>query len=107
MVEPAARNVSRVTSDLFSAVAAPTQTQVTAANTMNQYPNSGESGLAGIGALPVDSHNAKIPNAIQNAPHMPWTAVATPSLALNAHIPARNCASPPKIAANGTSNIAV
>src|SRR5579875_2763129 len=51
-----------------------------------------------------------MPKAIQNDPHMPCIAVAMPSRARKPHMPARNCASPPKTAANGnmyTSEVAL
>ena len=64
-----------VTTHLFSAPAAAMHTQVMAASTMNQYPNSGNTGPDGCGALPLDIINVRISNAIQNAllPGLLWT----------------------------------
>jgi hypothetical protein len=45
----------------------------------------------------------RIPKAIQKEPQAPWIAVASVSLTRKAHMPAMNCATPPKIAANGQS----
>src|SRR5579863_946589 len=100
MVDPAARNVKKVTNPRFSATAAATATQVIAASTMNQKPISGQRPDGGE-SLPTAKITFRTPYAIQNEPHIPWIAVATPSRALYAHMPAKNWARPPKIAANG------
>jgi hypothetical protein len=88
----------------LSASAARNPDAVIAPSAKNQNPSSGLWNH-GVGACsaPAAIMMLRIPYASQNAPHMPCMAVAIASRARYAHMPARNWARPPNIAANGAS----
>src|ERR687888_644955 len=102
--EPAARVPSTAARLRLSASEARNPDAVIAPRAKNQNPSSGlwNHGVADFKACAA-TRMLRIPYASQNAPHMPCIAVAIASRALYAHIPARNWARPPNIAANGAS----
>src|ERR671938_1772303 len=104
MPEPVASDASTANSPRLSASDASAPDAVTQARAKNQNPSAG-SWYHGFGAAsaPAATRMLRIPYASQKAPHVPCIAVATASRARYAHMPARNCASPPNIAANGAS----
>src|SRR3954451_18193900 len=89
-----------VTPRLPSASAPSIPENVIAQSAMNQKPTAWSS-VPPVCSTPVTTSSCRSPYASQNEPHMPCIAVATESRARYAHMPARNCARPPKNAANG------
>src|SRR5579862_9992661 len=104
--EPAASVDSTAKIPRLSASAATAAMPVVIARAKNQNPTSGL-WYQGVGAVITwaASRMLRIPYASQNAPHVPCARVAIASRARYAHIPARNWASPPNIAANGARTI--
>src|SRR5919198_6245186 len=104
MPDPAASVESTEKSPMLSPSDANAPDAVTPARAKNQNPISGL-WYQGFGAAraPAATRTLRIPYASQKAPHVPCIAVATASRARYAHMPARNWASPPNIAANGAS----
>src|SRR5919198_2532 len=104
MPDPAASVESTEKSPMLSPSDANAPDAVTPARAKNQNPISGL-WYQGVGAAsaPAATSTFKIPYASQKAPHVPCIAVATASRARYAHIPARNWARPPNIAAKGAS----
>src|SRR5919199_2139344 len=102
--EPAARVERTEKRPRLSASEATAPDAVTHASAKNQNPSSGLWYQGeGAASAPAATRMFRIPYASQKAPHVPCIAVATASRARYAHMPARNWASPPNIAANGAS----
>src|ERR671931_1731285 len=101
---PAASVPSTATKPRLSATAATAAIPVVIASAKNQKPTSGL-WYQGVGSATtfVPTRMFRIRYASQNEPQVPCASVAIASRALYAHIPARNCARPPNMAANGAS----
>src|SRR5438105_2660155 len=104
MPEPVASVNSTANRPRPSVNAASAAIAVVIARAKNQKPTSGL-WYQGVGSATtcVPTRMFRMKYAIQNDPHVPCARVAIASRALYAHIPARNCARPPNMAANGAS----
>src|ERR671934_2769216 len=104
MPDAAASVESTATRPRLSANAATAAIVVVIASAKNQNPTSGL-WYQGVGCATTcaPTRMFRIRYASQNDPHVPCARVAIASRALYAHMPARNCARPPNIAANGAS----
>jgi hypothetical protein len=68
-------------------------------------PQTPTNALVGAVTVPAAISHQSTPQAIQYEPHMPCMAVASPSRASNAHMPATNWAKPPKKGGKGEQKV--